>query len=99
VWNSIKLRVIGSTYRGRVLWENPLRVAKPKKRQAHRDKALREVKGEGLAKNLKTSKRTILSSIPRYQNEGCHTYSANEKILKYLHKLRKLLISPFLVPT
>ena len=45
VWNSIDLKVIGSTHRGRALWTNPLRVIKPKKRQAHRDKALREVKG------------------------------------------------------
>jgi hypothetical protein len=42
------LRVIGSTHGGRVLWENPLRLEKPKKLQAHRDKSLREVKGGGL---------------------------------------------------
>ncbi len=48
VWNSMDLRVIGSTHGGCALWENPLRVAKPKKQQAHRDKSLREVKGGGL---------------------------------------------------
>ena len=48
MWNLIDLRIIGSTHWGHTLWENPLRVAKPKKRQVHRDKALREVKGGGL---------------------------------------------------
>jgi hypothetical protein len=48
VWNSIDLRVISSTHGGRALWENLLRVAKPKKQQANRDKALKEVKGGGL---------------------------------------------------
>ena len=45
VWNSIDLKVIGSTHGGRALWKNPLRVVKLKKLQAHIDKALREVKG------------------------------------------------------
>jgi hypothetical protein len=47
-YSTIDLKVIGSTHGGRALWENPLRIAKPKKRQAHRDKALREVKRGGL---------------------------------------------------
>ena len=46
--NSIDLKVIGSTHGGCTLWKNPLRVEKPKKRQAHKDKSLREVKEGGL---------------------------------------------------
>jgi hypothetical protein len=64
VWNSNELRVFGSTHRERAPWENPLR-GKPKKRQTHRDKALRG----------QAPKRTILSSTPRYQSQGCYMQS------------------------
>jgi hypothetical protein len=68
VWNSNDLRVIGSTHGGRALWvlageDSPGQAWGNRTRGSHRDKALRG----------QAPKRTILSSTPGYQSQGCYS--------------------------
>uniref|UniRef100_A0A2N9G3P3 Uncharacterized protein n=1 Tax=Fagus sylvatica TaxID=28930 RepID=A0A2N9G3P3_FAGSY len=65
--NSNDLRVIGSTHGGRALWvlageDSPGQAWGNRTRGSHRDKALRG----------QAPKRTILSSTPGYQSQGCY---------------------------